>query len=133
MPAVSRTHPFLCTPKHILFSKLQHNTWAPAPKSEQQASLSGFLSSHPVERFVDAAKETGVALALQKFHNQSPSWQQRNLSCKCRGACCSASATSAGPVRRPGLGRQRAPGSSRGFHRLLQQLVPYERLKMQAD
>ncbi|KAK4819741.1 hypothetical protein QYF61_010835 [Mycteria americana] len=51
---------------------------------------------HPVEIFVDVTKETGVALAFQRFHNQSPSWQHRNLACKRRGACCTASATSAG-------------------------------------
>lgn len=86
--------------------------WAP-PLSQvsymyHQVSLSGFLSSHSVDRFVNVAEETGVALAFQRFHNQFPSWQHRNLSCKHWGAWCSAPATSAGLVRRSGWGRQSA-------------------------
>lgn len=36
-------------------------------------------------------------------------------------------------ARRPRWGKQRVPGSLRGFHRPSQLFVPYQRLKMQAD
>lgn len=69
------THPFLCTPEHNSFPKLQRNMWAPAPKSGAPyvtAGLPGFLSSHPAERSVDVAKAAGGGSSLPEVAQPVP-------------------------------------------------------------